>query len=256
MKIQGLEKFRDYFADYTDHYTLIGGAACYLAMDDAGLDFRATKDLDIVLCAESINPAFVQRLWAFVQEAGYQRQEKGTGAKQFYRFSAPDNAQYPAMLELFSRVPDGVVLTGEPHLTPIPMGEDASSLSAILLDQEYYQCIQVGKMLIDGVAILGPEYILPLKARAWLDLSQRKADGEAIDSKNIKKHRNDVFRLYSILPLALRLTLAPQVAQDLANFFARMPDETGLTMADFGIRQASLALVLENLNKIYGLNYE
>jgi hypothetical protein len=144
MKIQGLEKFRDYFADYTDQYTLIGGAACYLAMDDAGLDFRATKDLDIVLCAESLNPAFVQRLWDFVQEAGYQRQERGTGAKQFYRFSAPGNAQYPSMLELFSRVPDGVVLT----------------------------------------------------------------------------------------------------------------DEAGLTMADFGIRQASLALVLDNLNKIYGLTYE
>lgn len=31
--------------------------------------------------------------------------------------------------------------------------------------------------------------------KAWLDLSERKAAGEDIDSKNIKKHKNDVFRL-------------------------------------------------------------
>jgi hypothetical protein len=47
--VKGLEIFREHFRDYADRYVLIGGAACDIAMNSAGLAFRATKDLDIVL---------------------------------------------------------------------------------------------------------------------------------------------------------------------------------------------------------------
>jgi hypothetical protein len=48
-EIQGLDKFSEYFKGFEDRYTLIGGVACYLNLTQAGIDFRATKDLDIVL---------------------------------------------------------------------------------------------------------------------------------------------------------------------------------------------------------------
>jgi hypothetical protein len=252
MKIQGLEKFRDYFADSADQYTLIGGAACHLAMDDAGLAFRATKDLDIVLCAEAITPAFVNKLWRFVKEAGYTQQEKGSGERQFYRFACPKHADYPVMLELFSRKPDAVILVGEPHLTPIPMEDEASSLSAILLDDDYYQCINLGKMQVDGISILGAEYILPFKVKAWLDLTQRKEAGKTVDSKNIKKHRNDVFRLSNLLSPAQSVFIPATVARDLKEFVKLMRTEQGLNLSDFGIKLA-LTDVLVTLNSIYGL---
>ncbi len=57
--VKGLELFREHFREYTDRYVLIGGAACDLAMGEAGLDFRATKDLDIVLCVEALDKTFV-----------------------------------------------------------------------------------------------------------------------------------------------------------------------------------------------------
>jgi len=44
--VTGVDRFRAHFADHDHQYVLIGGAACELIMDDAGLDFRATKDLD------------------------------------------------------------------------------------------------------------------------------------------------------------------------------------------------------------------
>lgn len=47
--VRGLDLFRDWFAAYTDQYLLIGGTAASLTMEDAGLPYRATKDLDIVL---------------------------------------------------------------------------------------------------------------------------------------------------------------------------------------------------------------
>jgi predicted nucleic acid-binding protein len=40
-----------HFEGHESQYVLIGGAACELLMDKVGLDFWATKDLDIVLIA-------------------------------------------------------------------------------------------------------------------------------------------------------------------------------------------------------------
>ena len=126
--------FREHFRNYADRYVLIGGAACDIAMTGAGLAFRATKDLDIVLFVEALDAAFVQAFWEFVRMGGYEVQEKSTGEKQFYRFQKPTNANYPFMLELFSRQPDVLQVADGSHLTPLPVEEDVSSLSAILLD--------------------------------------------------------------------------------------------------------------------------
>lgn len=56
--IQGLDTFRVHFAQFADRYVLIGGVAASLAMEDAGLDFRATKDLDMVLVVVAIDMHF------------------------------------------------------------------------------------------------------------------------------------------------------------------------------------------------------
>ena len=58
--VRGLAIFRSWFRDYADQYILIGGTAATLAMEEAGLEFRATKDLDIVLHVEALTPEFGQ----------------------------------------------------------------------------------------------------------------------------------------------------------------------------------------------------
>ena len=70
--IQGLDTFKAFFKGYEDRYTLIGGVACYLSMEEAGLDFRATKVLDIVLCVEALDAEFAQRFWGFVKAGEYE----------------------------------------------------------------------------------------------------------------------------------------------------------------------------------------
>jgi hypothetical protein len=37
------------------------------------------------------------------------------------------------------------------------------------------------------------------RASPWLDLGERQAKGEPIDTKNIRKHANDVLRLSQLL---------------------------------------------------------
>lgn len=51
--VRGIDSFRDWFRGYEDQYVIIGGTACDLLMTEEGLDFRATKDIDLVLIVEA-----------------------------------------------------------------------------------------------------------------------------------------------------------------------------------------------------------
>lgn len=53
--VKGIEKFSEHFAGHSGKFILIGGTACAVLMDGAGLDFRSTKDLDIVLILEAMD---------------------------------------------------------------------------------------------------------------------------------------------------------------------------------------------------------
>ncbi len=248
--VEGLERFAEHFAAFADQYVLIGGAACTLAMEDVGQSFRATKDLDIVLCVETLKPDFVAAFWEFVRAGAYRIQEKVTGERQYYRFLKPASNGYPFMLELFSRTPDAFHVRADSHLTPIPIDAAVSSLSAILLAGEYYEFLQSGKRVVQGVPIVGPEHLIPLKAKAWLDLSQRKADGADIDAKDIKKHKNDVFRLLTIVDPEFRPELSPQVRTDLTTFIEKMANED-IALKQLGLGQRSLEDTLAELQRIY-----
>ena len=63
--VRGLDVFQEWFAAYANQYVLIGGTAASLTMEEAGLRFRATKDLDIVLHVEVLTPAFGDAFWKF-----------------------------------------------------------------------------------------------------------------------------------------------------------------------------------------------
>ena len=247
----GLDRFKKHFQGYSASYVLIGGTACSLLMDEAGVDFRATMDFDIVICVEALDGSFVKAFWDFVRLGQYEYRQKSTG-KKIYRFYEPKDRSYPKMLELFSRIPDALSYEGEGHLTPIPVAEDVASLSAILLDESYYTFLHSGKRDVDGVPIIGPEWIIPLKARAWIDMSERKTKGERVDSKDIKKHKNDIFRLYRIVSPESFVPVSDQVSEDLSKFFNAMEGEN-INLKPFGYRKETLLEVLAGLKRIYGL---
>jgi len=232
---------------------LIGGTACSLAMEEVGLEFRATKDLDIVLCVEALDGDFVGAFWEFIRKGKYKIQEKSTGKKQFYRFKNPEDDSYPVMIELFSRVPDALTISGGSHLTPIPMDEEVSSLSAILLDNDYYKFIHDGKQEIDGLPVVGPTYLIPLKAKAWLDLTKRREAGEPIDQKDINKHKNDVFRLYRIIDPKLTISLPGSIEGNLRHFLNKMEEGESVDLKNLGLRSTTLDEVLGILRSIYGI---
>lgn len=249
--VNGLDLFQKYFEDYKDSYVLIGGIACSVLMDEAGAEFRATKDLDIILIAEAVNAEFGERFWDFIKAGKYQNQMKGAEKRLFYRFEKPENQSFPAMLELFSRVPDNLSFQGDGHLTPIPMDEDVSSLSAILLNEDYYNLLMQGKTLVNGLPVLGAEYLIPFKAKAWLDLIERKKQGQTADSRNIKKHKNDVFRLSFIL--ARRpISLPASIESDMKAFIEAMKKDPP-DLKSLGYGSIAIETVFDLLEKIFGI---
>lgn len=250
--VSGVESFRKWFAEYTDQYTIIGGTACDLLMSEDGLDFRATRDIDMVLIVESLTPEFGRRFWEYVKAAGYEHRNKSTGEPQFYRFSKPSSREYPYMIELFSGRVDAIELPEDAVLTPLPLDDEISSLSAILMDTDYYQFLREGKVVLNDIPVLGAAHLIPFNAKAWLDLTERKQNGEHVDSKNIRKHKNDVFRLSILLTSDIRVILSAAIRSDLEKFFSAMEAET-IDLKAFGIRSQSQQEILQKLKTIYGL---
>lgn len=252
--VKGLELFASHFGSYSNQYVLIGGTACSLVMEDAGLDFRATKDLDIVLYIEALDVQFVNALWQFIKNGGYQNKQRSTGKELFYRFSLPSDPEFPMMLELFSRAPDFVKLHGESHLTPIPCNEAIASLSAILLNDEYYQFLHSKKRKINGVSIVDASHLIPLKARAWLDLMSRESQGVNIDKKDIRKHKNDIFRLFQLIAPADRIATTPSIKHDMHQFLESIKNDQFIDLKHLGLKNTNLKEIIDNLRLVYGLD--
>jgi len=216
ISINGLNKFREFFAEYDNNYVLIGGTACAIIFDEIGEAFRTTKDLDIVLIVENINDEFARKLWDFIRDAGYDI-EFGPEKKCFYRFKNPKNSDFPKMIELFSRNRT-VSLPEDVHLIPIHISDEISSLSAILLNEDYYQFMLSGKRVIDGLSVLDERCLIPFKAKAWCELVERKKQGEEGQSRHIKKHCRDIANLVGLLRSDEKIELSGMVKTDMETF--------------------------------------
>lgn len=69
--VTGMDTFRRHFAGFEDSFVIIGGAACDEWFTRLGGRFRVTRDIDMVLLLEAIQPRFFSQLWAFIRSGGY-----------------------------------------------------------------------------------------------------------------------------------------------------------------------------------------
>lgn len=234
--VVGIEKFREFFENYQDHYAIIGGAACDLVFGEAGIAFRATKDIDLVLCIEVVDADFGERFRDFLNAGGYEAREQSGGHREFYRFHKPTDKEFPYMIELFSREPDQINIPDDANIIRLDVEADIVSLSAILLDPTYYEALQNGKRTVEGVTILDQSILIPFKAKAFLDLTQRRADGDkTVKGRDIKKHRNDVFRLSDLLPGNSEIIVSNTLRDDLRAFLEMAQVDDKLEPKDFGV---------------------
>lgn len=55
-----------------------------------------------------------------------------------------------------------------------------------------------GRAVVDGISVLRAEYLIPFKMFAWLDLKNKKQNGEHVDSRDIKNINMMCFDCYRL----------------------------------------------------------
>lgn len=233
--VLGIESFREKFKKYTEFYTIIGGTACDILLSEADLPFRATKDIDMILIMEDNFPEFASVFWSYIKEGGYKCGWKKEEHMHFYRFTE-GRFGYPTMIELFSRKP-GYHLEMEKGIVPIHIDDNTSSLSAILLNDDFYEFMMSGRKVVDGIGVLGAEYLIPFKMYAWLNLTERKEAGEHVNEKDLKKHKYDVFRLLQIVVAGTRVNASGLVLESIHKFISKIGtvDESEMRLLQMGL---------------------
>lgn len=256
--MEGLEKFREAFAEFSDNYIVIGGTACDIAMTGTVVRPRATHDIDMIVIAENITEAFGKRLWQFVQEGGYRPEKRkhveGEPPKyELYRF-LDGKAGYPEMIELLSRHPN---VLGEPKglvIEPLPLGDDTSSMSAIIMDDDFYHFTIEHSRLTDGIRHADPVALVALKAKAYLNLVADRRNGKHVNSKDIRKHRSDVLK--NLVIIEESVVEAPESIVSCINEFAHSLQDNWSELADslaasLGQDKEFVTELLNQLNELF-----
>lgn len=99
---------------------------------------------------------------------------------------------------------------------------------------------------------VGEDRLIPLKASAWLDLSERQAKGEQVDTRNIRKYAYDVLRLSQLLAPDDRIPVTAKIAQDLDRFLDRIESDQSIDPKSIKI-SSSVAEIVERIAQAYEL---
>ena len=111
--------------------------------------------------------------------------------------------------------------------------------------------VRGGRKVVDGISVLGEAHLVPFKAKAFLDLRERRARGEHVDGKDLRKHKNDVFRLLQLFTPGTAAPLPDSVRDDMARF-CDIVSEEGVPLRQIGVRM-TLDEALGQIARSYGL---
>ena len=256
----GIDKLREYLGDFNANYVIIGGTACNLHLEDADLQGRATKDIDMIVVCEAINEKYVRQFWTFIKAGGYKPCQIDTdeGMKRtFYRFIEPTDTSFPAYIELFSRIPDGIQKPEDVHIIHLNVDEEyLSSFSAILMDDDYYNYAISHSREIEGVQVLDKDALIVLKAKAYLNNKKRKSDGQQVHQDDIDKHKKDIYRLSFLFSGEERYDVSGSIKSNLRDFISELrtaPISTKAIAKAVGVVEVPMQDFIQKMETLFQL---
>lgn len=125
-------------------------------------------------------------------------------------------------IELLSRHSS---ILGEPSgfvIEPIPVGEEVSSLSAIIMDDDYYNFTIKNSFVDNGLKVASPLALIVLKIKAYLNLLAEKEQGHHVNTKHIKKHRSDVLKLVATTALGDPTPVTAEIMDSVTDFIGKI----------------------------------
>ena len=209
---------------------------------------------------EAISTEYIRQFWTFIKAGGYKICQINTkyGLKRsYYRFIEPTDASFPAYIELFSRVPDGISLAENAHLVYIDTDEDyLSGFSAILMDNDYYNYAVVHSREIKGIQTLDKEALIVLKAKAYLNNRKRKEEGQQIHQDDVDKHKKDIYRLSFLFSGEERYEVSGNIKADLKDFLVKLqtdPVSTKAVAKTMGVADVPMQDVIRKIENMFQL---
>ena len=87
--------------------------------------------------------------------------------------------------------------------------------------------------------------------RAFDDLADKRARGEAVRSTEVGKHRRDVARLMAIMPAGTKVELPDRVRLEVERFLRTVEEPSRSYMRSLGLGGISFADVMERIREVY-----
>lgn len=224
----GLSHFQDYCKDLDDNYVVVGGFATIMLLDkELEGHGKATFDIDLVLLTNS-SVEMAQRIKSYITEGEYKIQVGEKDQYKYYRFIEPQKENFAKEIELFASNENELDLTDSQRIIPVDPEEGLYSLSAIMLDPEYFNMIKNNVDKSGQAPCTNTQATIMLKMSAFYDLKNRGED-------KWKKHRRDILKLALLLTGEERIELIGRMKQDFDSFITHLDEEvTDKMIKSFG----------------------
>lgn len=237
----GLSHFQEFCKDLDDNYVVVGGFATIMLLDKQLKGHgKATYDIDLVLLTNN-SLEMSKRIKKYIKEGDYKIQIGEKDQYRYYRFIEPKKDNFAKEIELFASNKNDLKLEDSQRIIPIDPDEGLYSLSAIMLDQEYFEMIKENVDKTGVAPCTNVQATIILKMSAFYDLKNRGED-------KWKKHRRDIFKLALLLTGEEKLKLKGRMLKDFNSFILHI--ENDLNAKDIKNFSDGLSIIKEDVIKI------
>lgn len=183
---------------------------------------KATFDIDLVLLTNN-SVEMSQRIKQYINDGEYKIQIGEKDQYKYYRFIEPQKENFAKEIELFASNENDLELDDSQRIIPVDPEEGLYSLSAIMLDPEYFEMIKNNVDKTGRAPYTNAQATMMLKMSAFYDLRSR-------NDKKWKKHRRDILKLALTLTGEEEIKLTGRMKQDFDSFTTYLNDEVDQKM--------------------------
>ena len=245
---QRIETLLSFLEENKEHFFLIGGHAAAIHFERIGLEFRTTKDFDIVLTSKIDNSSFSLQLSKMLIEGGYENKYRNE-RKTAYRFENPKSNAFPKIIEFF--VEEGVFPESlDRRFVKLEIQVNEEKISAIVLDKDVFEFSKRHIEIIDGLPVVEVKALIALKALAFFN-NKKLFEKNLVEQDDYQKHRKDIIRLLSIVTDDSALNDLPDTLLAPLRAFVPVLEESKSIARSYSIE---LKAVLDVYRNIFNIN--